>query len=144
MNGDLISRKALIEKMFPYGMPDGGNYGINARAVMEALTKAVAVEAEPQMSGDLISRSALLEEYEWLKSQVNPCSVVEVEEHIARIRNIPAVKAEPVVHARWVDRPDGAYRICTNCNCGVPTMQQPLVWLRCPVCGAHMDEEVAG
>lgn len=47
MNGDLISRKALIKKMFPYGMPDGGNYGINARAVMEALTKAAAVEAEP-------------------------------------------------------------------------------------------------
>ena len=51
--------------------------------------------------------------------------------------------SEPVVHAHWVDRPDGAYRICSNCNCGVPTMQRPLVWLRCPVCGAHMDEEVA-
>ena len=47
MNGDLISRKALIEKMFPYGMPDGGNYGINARAVMKAVTETVAVEAEP-------------------------------------------------------------------------------------------------
>ena len=46
-NCDLISRRALIKKMFPYGMPDGGNYPINARAVMEALTKAVAVEAEP-------------------------------------------------------------------------------------------------
>ena len=95
MTEDLISRKALIEKMFPYGMPDGGNYGINARAVMEALTKAESVEVRG--TGDMISRSALLEEYEWLKSQVNPCSVAEVEEHIARIRRIPAVEAEPVV-----------------------------------------------
>lgn len=44
MKGDLISRKALISKMFPYGMPDGGNYGINARAVMEAVMGARAVE----------------------------------------------------------------------------------------------------
>ena len=95
MTGDLISRKALISKMFPYGMPDGGNYGINARAVRDTIVGAKAVEAEP------------------------------------------------VVHAHWVDRPDGAYRICTNCRSGIPTMQRPLMWLRCPVCGAHMDEEVA-
>ena len=44
--GDLVSRAALIKKMFPYGMPDGGNYPINARAAMEALTGAAAVEAE--------------------------------------------------------------------------------------------------
>ena len=59
------------------------------------------------------------------------------------IAKAPIVEAEPVVHAHWVDRPDGAYRICSNCRSGVPTMQRPLAWLRCPVCGAHMDEEVA-
>lgn len=47
MNGDLISRKALLGKLFPYGMPDGGNYGINARAVRDAVVGAKAVEAEP-------------------------------------------------------------------------------------------------
>ena len=47
MNGDLISRKALLGKMFPYGMPDNGNYGINARAVRDAVVAAKAVEAEP-------------------------------------------------------------------------------------------------
>ena len=47
MTGDLISRKALISKMYPYGMPDGGNYGINARAVRDAVMNAPAVEAEP-------------------------------------------------------------------------------------------------
>ena len=39
-----ISRDALIKKIFPYGMPDNGNYSINAKAVMEAILKAKAVE----------------------------------------------------------------------------------------------------
>ena len=45
------------------------------------------------MSGDLISREVLLKEYEWLKTVVNPCSVAEIEEHMERIRNAPAVNA---------------------------------------------------
>lgn len=40
MNDDLISREALIKKIFPYGMPDDGNYPINAKAVMMAITDA--------------------------------------------------------------------------------------------------------
>ena len=47
LKSDLISRKALLGKMFPYGMPDNGNYGINARAVRDAVVGAKAVEAEP-------------------------------------------------------------------------------------------------
>ena len=43
MNGDLISREALIKKIFPYGMPDNGNYPISAKAVMEAILKAESV-----------------------------------------------------------------------------------------------------
>ena len=35
----LISREALIKKIFPYGMPDNGNYSINAKAVMKAITE---------------------------------------------------------------------------------------------------------
>lgn len=46
-SGDLISRKALLSKMYPYGMPDNGNYGINARAVRDAVVGAKAVEVEP-------------------------------------------------------------------------------------------------
>lgn len=51
------------------------------------------------------------------------------------------VEVEPVVHARWVDRPDGEYRICSNCRTGIPTFIPVKHWLRCLVCGAHMDEE---
>ena len=32
-----INREALIKKIFPYGMPDNGNYSINAKAVMKAI-----------------------------------------------------------------------------------------------------------
>lgn len=39
MSGDLIRKK-----IFPYGMPDGGNYPINAKAVMKAILEAKAVE----------------------------------------------------------------------------------------------------
>ena len=36
----LISREALIKKIFPYGMPDDGNYSINAKAVMKAIMES--------------------------------------------------------------------------------------------------------
>lgn len=101
------------------------------------------------MSGDLISRSALLEEYEWLKSVVNPCSVAEVEEHIERIRRAPAVEAEPVVHAHWVPdegcgSPYGVLVIssCSNCGGRVSHHGYDCQDKHCRYCGAHMDEEV--
>ena len=46
MNGDLISRKALLNKMFPYGMPNGSNYGIYAQTVRNTVVTAKAAEAE--------------------------------------------------------------------------------------------------
>ena len=44
MSDDFISRSELIKKIFPYGMPDDGNYPINAKAVREAIEKAPAIE----------------------------------------------------------------------------------------------------
>lgn len=40
---------------------------------------------------ELISRNALIEEFEWLKSQVSECSKDEVEEAIQRIKNAPTI-----------------------------------------------------
>lgn len=40
VKSDLISREALIQKIFPYGMPDEGNYPINAKAVRRAVEEA--------------------------------------------------------------------------------------------------------
>ena len=51
-------------------------------------------------ANDLISRSALIKEYEWLKSQVNSSSVSEIEEHIGRIKKAPAVDAVLVVRCK--------------------------------------------
>lgn len=42
---------------------------------------------------ELINRSALLAEFEWLKSVVNESSKDEVEETIQRIRNAPTINA---------------------------------------------------
>ena len=75
-----------------------------------------------------------------LKSRLDASKAARLE--LGR-RCAELAESEPVVHAHWVDRPDGAYKSCRNCCSGVPTMQRPLAWLRCPVCGAHMDEEVA-
>lgn len=40
-----IDSEALKKKIFPYGMPDNGNYGINAKSVMVAIEKAPIVNA---------------------------------------------------------------------------------------------------
>lgn len=40
---------------------------------------------------ELISRNALLSEFEWLKSVVNECSKDEIEETIQRIKNAPTI-----------------------------------------------------
>ena len=50
------------------------------------------------MSGDLISRKALLGEFEWLLSVVYQYRKYDVQDSIQRIKNAPAVDAIEVVH----------------------------------------------
>ena len=52
-------------------------------------------------NNDLISRNQLLEDFEWLRSQVPECSRSEIDSYIERIKNAPAVDAEPVRHSNW-------------------------------------------
>ncbi len=40
---------------------------------------------------ELISRNALLEEFEWLLSVVNECSKDEIRDTIQRIKNAPTI-----------------------------------------------------
>lgn len=49
---------------------------------------------------DLISRKALLEEYEWLMKQTSDHNKPVLQEHIDRINRQPAVDAVPVVRCR--------------------------------------------
>jgi hypothetical protein len=104
------------------------------------------------MSGDLISRAALIERIEnidWYSTNdngvlhsgaVNEESAYIRYADVARVvENALAVEAEPVVHARWTF--ESLIQIAPNCgNC---KMQSIMRYPRCPHCGAHMDEEVA-
>lgn len=54
MDNDLISRSALLKRLFPYGMPDDGNYGINAKAVMVAIMGAPNTENRPLTTDELL------------------------------------------------------------------------------------------
>ncbi len=109
------------------------------------------------MNNDLVSRSALISEFEWVKSAVNESSKDEVEEAIQRIRNTPAVEAIPAVHARWVEVEVDGFNFAVNPHagtlCTVPGKQKRLACSHCkkadsknsrdckfcPFCGAIMD-----
>ena len=49
---------------------------------------------------DLIDRNKLKSEFEWLKSVVNESSKYEIQEHIQRIEDAPAVDAVEVVRCK--------------------------------------------
>lgn len=92
------------------------------------------------MNGDLISREALLAELSKRLSIVDMVGVAEI------VESVPAVEAEPVVHAHWVRlTPDQKLspfsdrtHSCSKCG------KHGYKWYdRCWSCGAHMDEEVS-
>lgn len=104
------------------------------------------------MSGDLISRSALLDtilghfgvDLAYFGEDLQFC-----QEAIAFA---PAVEAEPVIHAYWKLR-GGLFR-CTRCDAkalwsknggthGYSYEYEQVKAKRCHMCGAHMDEEAA-
>lgn len=93
------------------------------------------------MNNDLISRSALLEEFDWLRMTVGSGSVSDIDDAIERIKKAPAVDAEPVRHGRW-----GTYHI-TGYDGLHPTYTVPCLECSyeatfthrfCPNCGAMM------
>ena len=101
--------------------------------------------------GDLISRSALLEEFRWLASEANIMRAAEYDEIIDRIKKAPAVAAEQMEPARWEwGRLFGEWGIfCSNCGagwqsgngCDVVALAENHKY--CPKCGKPMtfDEE---
>lgn len=104
------------------------------------------------MNGDLISREALLKEYEWLMTQTSECNKPILQEHIDRINWQPVVDAEPVRHGKWIYNPNandwgiGGY-VCSECHtkndnlpCG--KVANPMIFVGtkyCPNCGVKMD-----
>lgn len=55
---------------------------------------------EKRIKGDLISRKALLKEYEWLMAQTSDCNKPVLQEHIDRINRQPTVDAVEVVRCK--------------------------------------------
>ena len=96
---------------------------------------------------DLISRSALMEQLKRKKAPLAQARFTEgYNDAMLRVRSMvhsaPAVEAEPVVHARWGEYESFRGWPCTACGgYGTDRGKKPQ-WVRCPFCGAHMDEEV--
>lgn len=88
--------------------------------------------------GDLISRKALLEEYEWLMKQAPECNKPMLQEHIDRINRQPAVDAEPVRHEKW--QKEGGIPSCSVCHNEAETDHHDRFILSryCPNCGAEL------
>ena len=72
------------------------------------------------MNNNLISRSALLEEFEWLKMTVGSGSVGDIKDAIERIKKAPAVDAVEVVRCRdckhWGTGYGGETEYCKVCE----------------------------
>ena len=88
------------------------------------------------MTGDLISRTDALSALKGVIARTGGFGVA-IEVILA---NLPAVEAEPVVHAHW--EPTHRYGFSRCSACGIPD-QMLGRRKRCSSCGAHMDEEVA-
>jgi len=97
-------------------------------------------------NGDLISRSALLDEMRAGCIPVDEAGISGITGDQKSIRSYietaPAVKAEPVIDAFWhyyINDEGRARWSCTNC--GKVCHKHPHDKQRCSVCGAHMRME---
>ena len=82
------------------------------------------------MTGDLIYREDALSA---LKGVIARTGLYGVSVEVI-LANVPAVEAEPVVHARWTF--ESLTQIAPNCsNCGMQSIQP---YPNCPYCRAKM------
>lgn len=91
---------------------------------------------------DLISREALLKEYEWMMTQTSDCNKPILQEHIDRIKWQPAVDAVPVRHGKWKSMGDCGVTECSICKWSIEEYVGDYNY--CPICGARMDEGGSG
>lgn len=104
------------------------------------------------MNNDLISRAEALKELtnvccyngDFLKEGIG--ILVKPDEVAYRLRNIPAVDAEPVRHGRWIlNKHYGDYEcsVCGEGNFRAWDFREHTMNY-CPNCGAKMDKAKAG
>lgn len=126
LGGDLISREALIERieLIDWYDENGKSGAANEESayvryadVAEAVKKAPAIRA-PFIVG---------------------CTYENGE--LVSMMTEDGGRYDRVVHAHWIENED-ELGLCDECSaCHIETCGKSP---RCPVCGAHMDEEVAG
>lgn len=132
MDGDLISRKALLEKTETiYAEVD--NVIMAASVVARTdIVMAPAVDAVPHAEYE-----GLLKRFRHLLESDFISSFSEVEPFTGQYKRdiAEADKVQPVRHARWKDLPAPfAMPICSACgDIGYKN------WIVCPHCGARMD-----
>ena len=92
------------------------------------------------MSKEYIERGALIaavDAMEFLTMQ-------DAETALQLVTEAPAADVEPVVRGEWVQNTDGKWA-CSACDCpAISNSYDGENWqyntIRCPNCGAHMDE----
>lgn len=96
---------------------------------------------------DLIDRAAAIEEMRRFKEIMgtNRCNAGWYDA-VSIVKDLPAVDAAPVVHARWKSVKASASNNYpfwdSKCSeCGYITAMTQTGWLYCPHCGAKMDGE---
>lgn len=88
---------------------------------------------------DLISRSALLKEFEVQNKVYRPNGLWHYTGIKAFIENAPSVEAVPVVHGEWIPQDETLTRfMCSQCKSENHAGHQKF----CPNCGADMRKKV--
>lgn len=100
------------------------------------------------MNNDLISRSAAIEAIEKREPFLVGDKRVGVDSFKTFLKNRPAVDAEPVRHARWIQSKSvPSYHSCSNCH-RTQKMEEAygfyILPYYCEWCGANMDGEDDG
>lgn len=102
------------------------------------------------MNDDLISRSALLEEFDWVNRATAGEGNYEEDLRllVKRVAEMPAEDAEIVRHGRWIQSKSvPAYHGCSHCHAAHKMHESCNTYVLlnyCPNCGAKMDAEVEG
>ena len=134
MDGDLISRKALLEKTKTiYNVVD------NVLTTASVVTRTDIVMAPDVDAVPRAEYEGLLKRFRHLLESDFIASFAEVEPFTGKYKRdiAEADKVQPVRHSKWVCRTPGMF----SCNaCGNLAVENQSMYY-CPECGAKMDGE---
>lgn len=134
MDGDLISRKALLEKTETiYNVVD------DVLTTASVVTRTDIVMAPDVDAVPRAEYEGLLKRFRHLLESDFIASFAEVEPFTGKYKRdiAEADKVQPVRHSKWVCRTPGVFS-CDECK-GLALGNRPTCY--CPYCGAKMDGE---